>query len=85
MSSFHFQIITLKNSHSGIFTLYVTVLTSFQENDPYTFVVFTCIYTKGISLSELQIIFSQALDALVYLAHRHQQLAKMKRFDINWM
>ena len=36
MLTFHFQIITLKNSHFEFLPcMYVTVLTSFQENDPY--------------------------------------------------
>ena len=36
MSSFHSQIIALKNSHSEFLPsiVYVTILTSFQENDP---------------------------------------------------
>ena len=48
MSSFHFQIIALKKFTLWIFTLYVTILTSFQENDPY--IILTYYSLSGVFL-----------------------------------
>ena len=49
MSSFHFQN-SIKKITLWIFTLYVTNWTSFQENEPYTNICFTCHHQLHLSL-----------------------------------
>ena len=57
MSSFHFPIIALKKFTLWIFTIYITILTSFQENDTYAVPVIevyvTVIHFEGLDKDDL--------------------------------